>query len=148
MTTDALFPSPKEIKKSQRTFSGSFRQQQEDQIQLQPANRNYWPQEQQIRLLKTISLTSFIVYKPPIHSIQIWLSGIATVFCSCRVSNKINLFKDSHCRLFQKRAFQKQRPVEKSMCIYLLKNPFSFFLHFCYVPPYQEQPQQTVFSLE
>lgn len=77
---------------------------------------------------------ALLVCKPPIYSIEISVSQVLQHYsCSCRDSNKINIFQGSNHRLFQKSAFQKPRPAEKSiLCIYLLKDPSSFFLQFWY----------------
>lgn len=143
MTTDALLPSPEEIKKSHRSFFGSLSSDNRRKITSSSSL-----QTRTIGLKSNTSVYSkqfpwclaLPVHKPPSYSIEISsLTGTAASFCSWRVSNKINLFQGSNCRLFQKSASQNQRPAEKpTVCIYLLKDPFPFFLHFYYVHPKQE----------
>lgn len=84
----------------------------------------------------------------PLHELPIYSKDISVsqelwhYFCSCRVSNKINLFQDSKCTL------QKCLTESLQKSIFLSKEPFSFFLHFCSVPPYHKQHQQSIFCLE
>lgn len=67
------------------------------------------------------------------------LTGIVTFFF---MQNKINFFQGSKCTL-QKWLIEACKNTHLSE-----KEPFSFFLHFCSVPPCQEQQQQSIFCLE
>lgn len=88
--------------------------------------------------------TALPLHELPIHSKEISVSQeLWHYFCSCGVSNEISLFQDLKCTL-QKCLTESLK--KKSIC--LSKEPFSFFLHFCSVPPYQEQQQQSIFCLE
>lgn len=84
-----------------------------------------------ISLMPSIALP---LHKPAIYSKGISVSQVLWhYFCSCGISHKINLFQGSKCTL------QKKCLTESLHC--LLKEPFSFFLHFCSVPAHQEQQQ-------